>query len=65
MPHIVKKKVVYFSVVVEPDEDENEVIENCYYDLKHGQSGLDYSHTDIADFEEMTDEEVRALFGED
>ena len=62
MPNIVKKNVVYFSVVVENDEDLDNVINNCYRDLKHGICGLSYSHYTTEEFEEMTDEEKQALF---
>ena len=65
MPNIVKKKVIYFSVVVEDYEDEDEVLDRCYLDLKHGECGLSYSHTAEEDFEEMTQEEVDALFSEE
>lgn len=62
MPNLVKKKVIYFSVVVESYEDEDEVLHKCYRDLKHGTCGLDYSHITEEDFEEMTQEEVDAMF---
>ena len=53
MPNIVKKKVIYFSVVVEEEyETEDELIDLCYRDLKHGQCGLSYSHTAEEEFEE-------------
>jgi hypothetical protein len=53
MPNLVKKKVIYFSVVVEEEyETEDEVLDLCYRDLKHGSCGLDYSHTAEEEFEE-------------
>jgi hypothetical protein len=55
---------VYFSVVVDQDEDEDEVIERCYHDLKHGACGLRYSHTNDEEVEEMTQEEVDRMFNE-
>lgn len=53
MPNLVKKKVIYFSVVVEEEyETEDEVLDLCYGDLKHGSCGLEYSHTAEEEFEE-------------
>jgi len=65
MPKIVKKKVVYFSVAIEDYEDEDEVISACYGDLKHGDCGLEFSHISEEDFEEMTQEEMKALFADE
>jgi hypothetical protein len=64
MPYMQKVRVVYFSVVVDQDEDEDEVIERCYHDLKHGACGLRYSHTNDEEVEEMTQEEVDRMFNE-